>query len=368
MRKGPDADVLVVGAGIFGLACAHACAGRGWRVIVTEADRPGAGASGGLVGALSPHLPDRWTDAKAFQRDALAAAPAWWGGVAARAGIDPGYAPLGRLLPLGTEAAREQAQARSAEAARNWAGIARWDVLDRGAAPWLDPEATRFGVVHETLSARITPRRALAALQRAIEAQGGEVRAGWRAEALVQGGLRFGAGTLHAPWIILAAGTGLAALRPELPTRGVKGQAALLATPALRDMPLVQGDGLYIVPQPGDRVAIGSTSETDWTDPTGTDAQLDAVIARARALCPSLAEAPVVERWAALRPRGRRPDPMLGPLPGHPGVLVAGGGFKIGFGLAPAVASVIADMVAGLSPALPRGFRLEDHLASGVRP
>ena len=36
-------------------------------------------------------------------------------------------------------------------------------------------------------------------------------------------------------------------------------------------------------------VAIGSTSEREWDDPTSTDGQLDGLIAKARAACPVLA-------------------------------------------------------------------------------
>jgi glycine oxidase len=80
----------------------------------------------------------------------------------------------------------------------------------------------------------------------------------------------------------------------------------------------------------------------EFADPQSTDARLDALIDRARRICPALRDAPVLERWAGLRPRAPRPDPMLGPLPGHPRVLAATGGFKTGFGLAPAVAAAIA--------------------------
>ncbi|MER2509538.1 MAG: FAD-dependent oxidoreductase, partial [Amaricoccus sp.] len=55
MGKGGSAEVLVIGAGIFGLATALACARRGMSVIVADRAEPGAGASGGPVGALSPH-------------------------------------------------------------------------------------------------------------------------------------------------------------------------------------------------------------------------------------------------------------------------------------------------------------------------
>ena len=60
-------DVTVRGGGIFGLACAWACAQRGARVRLIEARAIGAGSSGGLVGALSPHVPEQWNAKKQFQ-------------------------------------------------------------------------------------------------------------------------------------------------------------------------------------------------------------------------------------------------------------------------------------------------------------
>ena len=47
-------DVTVFGAGIFGLSVAWACQKKGARVRVIDPGGPGAGASGGVVGALEP--------------------------------------------------------------------------------------------------------------------------------------------------------------------------------------------------------------------------------------------------------------------------------------------------------------------------
>ncbi|MDP5364989.1 MAG: FAD-dependent oxidoreductase, partial [Paracoccaceae bacterium] len=63
------ADVTVLGAGIFGLSVAWACVQRGARVRVIDPHGPGAGSSGGIVGALAPHVPEQWNDKKAFQFD-----------------------------------------------------------------------------------------------------------------------------------------------------------------------------------------------------------------------------------------------------------------------------------------------------------
>ena len=47
-------DVVVVGAGAIGLACAWRAAQRGLRVRVLERDAPGSGASGIAAGMLAP--------------------------------------------------------------------------------------------------------------------------------------------------------------------------------------------------------------------------------------------------------------------------------------------------------------------------
>ncbi len=80
------------------------------------------------------------------------------------------------------------------------------------------------------------------------------------------------------------------------------------------------------------------------------------VLVRAQALCPALEGAEVLERWAGLRPRpdGRRP--VLGPVPGAPGLIAALGGWRIGLGLAPAAGRAAAAFAAGEAPALPEGL------------
>jgi glycine oxidase len=105
-------------------------------------------------------------------------------------------------------------------------------------------------------------------------------------------------------------------------------------------------------------VTVGSTSETSWTT-DGPDAQLDALLEKAVAAVPSLAGAEVVARWAGVRPRASSRAPVLGAWPGRPGHFVANGGFKIGFGMAPKVAEVMADLVLDGCNTIPPAFLLE---------
>ena len=137
---------------------------------------------------------------------------------------------------------------------------------------------------------------------------------------------------------------------------GVKGQAALLRHDA-GAVPQVFAGGVHVVPHADGTVAIGSTSERDYDDPRSTDAQLDQVIAAARAAVPALEGAEVIERWAGVRPRSRSRAPMLGAWPAKPGEYIANGGFKIGFGMAPKVGEVMADLILDGHDTIPEAFR-----------
>jgi glycine oxidase len=361
------ADVTVMGGGIFGLATAYALGLRGAKVRLIERHHVGAGSSGGLVGALAPHVPENWNPKKAFQLESLLMAGEFWSGVQARSDIDPGYLRSGRLRPLVDERAVDQARRRIESARLHWQGRAEWSVGPAPDADWAGTSPTGL-FAFDGLTARLHPRQAAKALAGAIRALGGMVEE--LNEPVDGDGRRMPpAGIFESrKWdgpVIWA--TGLAGLRDisddlgRAIGGGVKGQAALFACEA-RDMPQLFVDGLHIVPHLDGTVAIGSTSEQVWSDPAATDGQLDALIEKARVACPMLRSAPVIERWAGVRPRAASRAPMLGRWPDREGHFIANGGFKIGFGMAPKVAEVMADLVLEGRDTIPAGFRVEDCL------
>lgn len=338
------AEVTVLGAGIFGLSIAWACVRRGARVRVIDPHGPGAGSSGGIVGALAPHVPEQWNEKKAFQLDSLLMAADFWAGVETASGLPTGYARSGRLQPVPDQAALDLARARAASAAELWRGQAEWTVVPASDLDGWAPHSPTGWLIRDTLTARLHPRMACAALVAALRNQGAEVVTDHAREGRV----------IHA--------TGVAGLEDVSDTlgrsfgNGVKGQAALLALD-MRDAPQLFADTVHIVPHADGTTAIGSTSERAYDDPAGTDAQLDALIIRARSAVPALRDAPVIARWAGVRPRSRSRAPVLGVHPVHRDQFIANGGFKIGFGMAPKVAQVMADLVLDGVDRIPGGFR-----------
>lgn len=337
-------DVTVRGAGAFGLSVAYACALHGARVRVVDPNGVGGGASGGIVGALAPHVPENWNPKKAFQFAALDMGETFWRGVEEAGGVPSSYARTGRLQPIADDHALALAQERAVAARTLWEGRYVWHVLD-ATGDWA-PLSPTGKLIHDTLTARLLPRRACSALAAAVQALGGTLAS----EASDEGAV---------VWATGASGLeALSAERGRMVGVPVKGQAALLDFDA-RDLPQIFADTVHVVPHADGTTAIGSTTEREYEEAHTTDDQLDGVIARARAAVPALATALVLERWAGLRPRARTRAPMLGAWPDKPGHFIANGGFKIGFGIAPMVGQVMADLILDGQDAIPADFKPE---------
>ncbi|EJJ26058.1 glycine/D-amino acid oxidase, deaminating [Rhizobium sp. CF142] len=356
---------------------------RGIRTLLVDAGRPGGGASGGLLGALMPHMPDRWSEKKQFQFDALVSLEAEIAAIEKATGLSAGYRRSGRLIPLPKPHLRRIASGHSEDAKVHWrAGERRfhWHVLDCPPGKgWIDPSAGDSGFVHDTLAARVAPRSLVAALV-AFLREARHVRMLENTEIAdldpVRGTASIDAGTIAFGRCILAAGYRsfpfLEKLTPGLQKplgQAVKGQAALLAADIDPALPTIFRDGLYVVAHEGGHVAVGSTSENSFADPFSTDEQLDALIEAARDMVPMLRDAPVIERWAGLRPKAIDRDPMVGAHPENHNLITLTGGFKVSFGLAHRLAEAAICIASDTNAEflLPESFAISNHIVISSR-
>lgn len=376
------ADLVVLGGGIMGLWAAVKAERLGIDTVLVEAGHVGQGSSGGLLGALMPHMPDKWNDKKQFQFDALLSLEDEIAAIEAETGMACGYRRSGRLIPLPKPHLKTIALRHSADAETCWRQQGRqfdWHVIDRPPqAGWPDMGFCEAGLVHDTFAARVSPRglvSALAAFLRSakhvrivegLEAQ--RIDAAARRVVFSDGSaIGFGHCIVAAGYRSFPLIEALSAPLPQAIGQPVKGQAALLKADVDPGLPVVFLNGLYVVAHGGGHVAVGSTSEDVFDDPASTDTRLDELIGRARALVPALAEAPVIERWAGLRPKAIDRDPMVGAHPDHPRVIALTGGFKVSFGLAHRLAEAALDAVNAREMRIPASFTLENHLSVASR-
>ncbi len=372
-------DLLIVGGGIMGLWAAVMAERAGLKTLLIEKDRIGAGASGGVVGALMPHMPDRWNGKKQFQFDALVSLEAEIALLEAQTGLSAGYRRSGRLIPLPKPHLRTIALRHEQDALANWRAADRqffWHVRDDFTLTgWPQSETMASGVVLDTLAGRVNPREMLALLSAYLRQSSlVRIKEGWelldldpvKGQAVLSGGEKLSFGSC-----LLAAGVQsfphldrleTAALEPT--GVAVKGQAALLKADIDPALPVIFFDGLYVIPHDNGLVAVGSTSENSFSDTQSTDEQLENLLDHARTVVPLLRDVPVVERWAGLRPKAIGRDPMVGRHPDFEKLHILTGGFKISFGLAHRLAEgVIGEICGRADKGLPQSFRCQEHFS-----
>ncbi|TWJ25864.1 glycine oxidase [Micromonospora endolithica] len=351
----------MVGAGPVGLAIAWRCAARGLRVVVHD-PAPGSGASWVAAGMLAPVAEAYFGEHELT--GLLTASAARWPAFAAElteaTGADLGYRTDGTLLVGLT--ADDLAEARRLWAYQQGLGL---PVTPLRPSELRDREpalATRVrGGAFAPTDHQVDPRRLVAALRTAA------VRAGATLAPSAVDRLS----DLDAGVTVVAAGCGAAALA-GLPVRPVKGQVVRLrapggVAPGFRHVIRGYADGehVYLVPRVDGEVVVGATVE-ERTDTTVTAEAVLRLLRAAVDLLPELAGYDLVETVAGLRPGTPDNAPILGPLPGRPGVLAATGHHRHGIVLTPVTADLIADLITTgvadplLAPFTPDRFTTEE--------
>lgn len=357
-----SADVLVVGGGLIGLASAWRAAQRGLTVTVLD-DAPGSGASRVAAGMLAPVTEVHYGE-EALLRLAISSGERWprfAEELEAVSGTDIGFRPDGTLL-----VAFDADDRRVLEDLRRFMGELGLDVESlrsracRLREPMLSPRI-RGGVLaaHDH---RVDPRLVLAALLRACEDAGVEVRrdrvAGIDHDGMSVRGVSLHDGTaLPAPAVVLAAGTGSTQvtgipedLRP--PVRPVKGQVLRLRSTdgepllgvAVRG--LVRGRSVYLVPRDDGELVVGATQEERGHDLTVTGGGVRTLLDDAARIVPGVDELELVEMEAGLRPGTPDNRPLIGPTR-IDGLVLATGHFRNGVLLTPLTADTVAAHLAG---------------------
>lgn len=346
-------DVAIIGGGLAGLTTAYYAHKSGMSVVILEKGTLGGGASGGLVGALAPHMPENWNDKKRYQFDALAMSPSFWEEIENISDQKTGYIKNGRLQNIVDERGLEKAIIRAEAAKIQWGHMGEWIIKEDGNHPF---HSSPFGYIRDTLSAQIMPRDGMLALSNAVKNIGIEVRENFVVEDIHPQEIN-GTQKIHATHIVIAAGyASWPWVRKYLGAdfgEGTKGQAVMVRPAKPWTYPMITGDGYYIVPHSPNCLAIGSTSERFWMH-NKVDEQLDSLFTRVIDDIPTLGDAEILKTWSGIRPRAFRPDPLIGKL--EEGIYINSGGFKTGFSFAPKLAQDLVRMIEGASINIPVNF------------
>jgi glycine oxidase len=341
-------DILVLGGGVIGLACARELALRGLRVEVVERLPAGAEASLASAGMLAP-LADSTGGGPFF--DACRASLGLWGpwvaALESETGLSVDYDTSGGLL-VALDEADEAELARLAGVARELGETAEEIELAalRHWVPDITPEVRR--ALHLPGERRVDNVQLCAVLAQAVQQLGVIIHYGSEAERVEHRpeGTVLVSGNhwrKEARMLVLAAGawSGSIPELPPLPVRPVRGQIVLLGGIDWPWRGCVRRGHSYVVRRGSTGLLVGSTLEEAGFEKHNTVEGVEDLLAFARRLLPGIGKARLETVWAGLRPGTADDLPILGPLPGWPAV-VATGHYRNGILLAPWTAREVA--------------------------
>ncbi|MDQ3205436.1 MAG: FAD-dependent oxidoreductase [Pseudomonadota bacterium] len=410
-------EVVIVGAGVIGLASALALlqAGRGVRVI--DAGRVGGGSSHGNCGTITPsHAPPLaapGTPALALRWMLTPDAPLY---IPPR--LDPG---LWRWLMrfagrCNTRDWLASAQAKSVLLNDSRARTAEW-IAEHGLACEFSPSGLDYvyrdarafaggkrhldslralGVGVEVIEggdylqrepalkpgvagalrfegdAALRPDRYVAELARVVRERGGTIQEHCRLQSLQGTGGRMQlsttCGLLHARHVVLASGAwsrqlgdavGVPALRRAI--QPGKGYSITYDAPDLvPQRPLVLREKSVCVTAWGSGFRLGSTMEFSGFDERLNERRLAALERGAAEYLHQPVGPQVRERWYGWRPMSCDDIPVIGRVPGREGLWLATGHGMMGMGMSAGTGQLIADLIVGRAPAIdPSPYRVE---------
>jgi glycine oxidase len=337
----PKRDVVVVGAGVIGLASAWRLAQRGLSVAVLERGEPGCGATRVSAGMLAPVTESEFEDEPLL--DARLAAAEAWPRFAAElgeaSGLECGYRRNG-CLSVALDA-DELVDVRRHHDFRLELGLA---------AKWLLPSECR----------ELEPALSTAAAGGSFTPDDGEVDPRALTAALVAALERAGVPILrtevtnpddafeHGRTVVAATGAWAGWLPDDArpPVRPVKGQIVRLRGPA--GEPVVERSirtpQVYVVPRASGEVVVGATVEERGFDTTVTAGAVHELLREGYRAVPELAELEFAEAGAGLRPGTPDNAPVVGRT-SIDALLLAMGHYRNGILLAPTTADLVADLV-----------------------
>lgn len=355
-----SADVAIIGAGVIGLSIGWRLARRGVRVVVLDRGEAGAGttlSATGMLAASAEHEPGG--DALLpFALESQRLWPVFREELESDSGVALDYRSEGVLVVALSRDEVERLRARHRFLARS--GLeARW--IDGPELRALEPSlrASAAAAIACPHDHQVDPRRLVAALRAAFTRAGGTLVERCAATGLLHAagriaGVETAHGACRAPQVVLATGVwagepGLLPSGARLPLRPVKGQALALRARAgsgpLRHT--VWTDHVHLAPKADGQLIVGATMEEAGFDDAVTAGGVFALLEGARRALPSVEEMALEAVWTGFRPTSDDDAPILGDLPGAPGLTLAVGHHRNGILLAPATAHAIDRLLDG---------------------
>jgi D-hydroxyproline dehydrogenase subunit beta len=351
-------DVVIVGAGIVGAACADVFAQRGFRVVVVDRDVVGSGATAAGMGhivvmddsdaqfALTHYSQRLWQELRPQLPD------------------DVEYDQSGTIWVAADE--EEMAEVLRKRDYYQQRGLAV-EVIDAHQLYDAEPNL-REGLAGGLLVPRdavLYPPCAARFLIARAQQRGARLRLGATVTQISEACVRLNDGEeIRAGIVVNAVGANAAALTPGIDIKKRKGHLVitdrypgflrhqLVELGYLKSAHSVWRDSVAFNVQPRrtGQILIGSSRQYGAEHKEVDQAMLAAMVLRAQEYMPALGTMSAVRVWTGFRAATPDKLPLIGPCPGYKSVFLATGHEGLGITTSLGTARILVDQVTGATP------------------
>lgn len=367
-------DVLIVGAGIVGAACAALCAAEKLRVGIVEAEMVGGGATAAGMGHLVVMDDSEAQFALTHYSRSL------WEEVSEALPEDVEYERCGTIwIAADAEEMHAVAQKKQLYESR---GV-RAEILDsrtlHEAEPYLR-DGLSGGLLVPDDAVIYAPCAARFFVERARSC-GARLHIPCVVTELTRDGVRLNNGaTLSARFTVVAGGAWSTALLPGIAVKKRKGHLVitdryhgcvhhqLVELGYLKSAHSITEDSVAFNVQPRrtGQLLVGSSRQFDSEEPTIDHSILSRMLARAQEFMPGLANLSAIRSWTGFRPATPDKVPLIGPAPDRENIFLATGHEGLGITTSLGTAQLLVSRLLGRECAISPAPYLPNRAYEGV--
>jgi len=354
-------DVIVVGAGIVGAACALECAQRGMRVTVLDRDVIGGGATAAGMGHIVV------MDDSPAQFALTQYSRQLWNELRAELPPDVEFERCGTIWVAADEEEMEEVRRKHTYYLARGVNAG---IVNSGELEILEPSLRRGlagGLLVPDDGVLYPPRAAGFLIERA-RAKGATLHPGKTVQRIGRGCIRLSDGSeLSAGFIVNATGAWAPELTPGLEIRKRKGHLVitdrypgfvrhqLVELGYLKSAHSISSDSVAfnVQPRKTGQVLIGSSRQYG-VESAEVETEITAkMLRRAQFYMPGLAQLSAIRAWTGFRPATPDKLPLIGPSPEDPSVYIAAGHEGLGITTSLATGRLIVDQLSGTVSPIP---------------
>ena len=365
-------DVVIVGAGIVGAACAYECVQRGMRVAVIDRDVVGGGATGAAMGHIVV------MDDSDAQFALTRYSQSLWLELRPELPPEVEYEQCGTIWVAADETEMTEVLRKRAYYGRNAVPV---EVLSSSDLERLEPNLRKGmagglvvpqdGVLYPPCAARFLMDRALV--------NGAVLCAGATVSRIGNGEAQLSDSTvLSAAIIVNAAGAWSPTLTSGIDVKKRKGHLVitdrypgfirhqLVELGYLKSAHSVSADSVAfnVQPRKNGQMLIGSSRQFGAEHKDVDQEIMCRMLKRAQEYLPALAQTSAIRAWTGFRAATPDKLPLIGPWPPDPSIYLATGHEGLGIATSLGTARLLADQLTGKSSPIPVEPYLPSRIAS----